>query len=242
MDAKRTTSVGTGSTEAPKSFETPSQELTLVGFFGLLIQQWKVMLAAAMCIFIPFTVYGFFMVPPTVQYTTLYHVAERDAYTPLRPIADTRQRIERVYSREARTALDVGFGLSTGHPRETLQVSLRTEAPPGLQARVADFHSYILTLLEASDRDRLTRRQSAWEHAASFSLHPSLDDTVTLNSSQEARMGETLLLAVQGEVPRLSKPWAWPVLGLILGIIFAVVAASAVGFASAVAHHLKALR
>lgn len=235
MDAHRSAA------DAPSS-GAHSQELTLVSFFGLLIQQWKIMLAVALCVSLPFTVYGLFMVSPAVQYTTLYQVAERDAYTPLRPIADTRQRIERVYSREAREALAVGFGVATGHPRETLQVSLRTEAPPGSQARVAEFHAHIISLLEASDRDRLTRRQAAWAQAASFSLHPSLDDTVTLNSSQEARMGETLLLAIEGDVPRLSNPWAWPVLGLMLSIILAVVAASSVSFAGAVARHLKASR
>ncbi|WP_075881500.1 hypothetical protein [Vreelandella massiliensis] len=216
-----------------------SQELTLVALAALLLKRWKLILVVALAVFIPFTVYGFFLTPNVVQYTTLYHVAERDAHTPLRPIPDTQRRMESVYSRAARDDLGVGFGVSTAHPRNTLQIALKTVAAPGNTERVSAFHQRIITLLEASDRERLERRQQAWRHAASFTLHPELEETVSLRGAQEARMGEMLLTTQAGGVPRLSRPWAWPMLGAILGVIVGIVAACIASFGGHVARHLR---
>lgn len=216
-----------------------SQELTLIALAALLIRRWKLILIVALAMFISFTIYGFFLTPNVVQYTTLYHVAERDAHTPLRPISDTRQRIENVYSRAARDDQGVGYGVSVAHPRNTLQIALKTVAAPGHTEQVSAFHQRIITLLEASDWERLERRQHAWRHAASFTLHPELEETVSLRGAQEARMGEMLLTTQPGGVSRLSRPWAWPMLGAILGVIAGIVAACIASFGGHVARHLR---
>lgn len=217
----------------------PTPALTLVALAALLLKRWRLMIACALTVFVPFALYGVFFTPEKVQYTTLYQLAERDAHTPLRPIPDTQRRIESVYARNARENLGVGFGVSAAHPRHSLLISLRTVTAPGASEQVRAFHEHIIDTMEVSDRERLDSRRQALQHAAVFRLHSEIEGATSLSSAQEARMGEVLLSAAPGQASRMSQPWVWPALGAILGLIAAVVAASLASFAASVARFLR---
>lgn len=225
------------------STQHDASSLNLVALAAMLLQRWKLMLASSMVIFLPFAAYAMLGLTEQVPYTTLYQLAERDAHTPLRPIADTQYRIENVYARDARAVLSLGLGVTAAHPRNSLLISLRTTAPPGEVDTVRAFHAHIIATMESSDRSRLESVQQAG--LLSLSAPPEHADSawsLDLAGVHEARMGELLVNTTAGQPARRNQPWVWLTLGAILAIISAVISASLASFSSAVAFALKASR
>lgn len=213
---------------------------TLVTLTALLLRRWKIMLASGFVVFLAFAVYGFFGVDNKISYTTLYQVAEHNSHTPLTPIADTQQRVERVYARQARETLGLEFGVATASPRNSLILSMSTTAAPGEGESVRAFHDHIINIMEAADRQRLDKMTVPLTQVPQEGVN-NIEGLIA-HHIQEPRMGERLIMATAGDTPRRQQPLVWLVLGTLLGVISAVVSASLASFGVSVASALKESR
>ncbi|GHA88739.1 Wzz/FepE/Etk N-terminal domain-containing protein [Modicisalibacter luteus] len=246
------------------SYRQYDDEISLVDLATILVRRWKAM-AVIFVVIVALALAYALLVPRTYSYSSIYNVAEKAPGVPLETPESLVAKAQNLYlgpvTREllAKTGLvSLPFEVRIENPKETLLVTLSSQASEADQEIVAHLHEGVLTRLqegqqamverhsEALERQLTSARQSLETVRESDSLGAAevtasiMGRIANLEASlEELTAGEVGQIAVQSLKPTGTSRSLIMALAIVLGGILAVIGAFILQFTSLVRSSLK---
>lgn len=247
----------------PESRREQDDEISLVDLAVILVRRWKTMAVIFISVF-AMAVMAALIIPSKYQYTSLYSVAEytnqNGQRVSLESPASVVAKVQNLYLGQAtrqlleeRELAGLPFSITASNPSDTLLLQLDSEAVEENQPLVSELHQQIIDSLQQDQDQLVERRRNSLERQLE-STQQALESAQQSNGSyageliatyysrisdiegqlNELREGEVTQHAVQSLSSSGTNKKLVVVMGLLLGVMLAVMGAFTMQFSKLV--------